>query len=215
MVPEEHLFISEDTSLIIFMTLYLNYNSSYERFGIASSSGGDINSDGLDDILIGAFVNEINGSSAGAVYTYLSSAPSVKPLLISVKDVPNDQGGKVNLKWTRSAYDVVGNDMITDYLIQRSLPPGGGGFYWENIADIPATKESFYSYNDNTPFDSLSGNNGTLYYRITARTNAASNFWRSNILSGRSIDNLAPEMVMMFSADQISSDIRSQLETKH
>ncbi len=185
----------------------LNYNSPYERFGIAASSGGDINSDGLDDILIGAFVNDINGSSAGAAYVYLSSAPSVKPMLISVKDVPNDQGGKVNLKWTRSSYDVIGNDMITDYLIQRSLPPGGGGFYWENIATIPATKESYYAYNDNTPFDSLSGNSGTLFYRITARTNVASNFWRSNILYGRSIDNLAPEMVMMFTADEISSDI--------
>jgi len=186
----------------------LNYNSSGERFGIASSSGGDINSDGLDDILVGAYTNEINGGSAGAFYTYLSSAPSVKPVLINVKDVPNDQGGKVNLKWTRSAYDIVGTDMITDYLIQRSLPPGSGGFYWENIAYIPATRESYYAYNDNTPFDSLTGNSGTLYYRITARTNNQNNFWRSNIVFGRSIDNLAPEMVQMFSAASVSNDIR-------
>ncbi|MCB0728610.1 MAG: FG-GAP repeat protein, partial [Ignavibacteriae bacterium] len=130
--------------------IILNNNFSGERFGNSVSSGGDINGDGLDDILAGAFTNSLYGGSSGAFYTYLSSAPSVKPLLISVKDVPNDQGGKVNLKWTRSAYDVIGNDMITDYLIQRSLPPGGGGFYWENIATIPATKESYYAYNDNT-----------------------------------------------------------------
>lgn len=188
--------------------IYLNSNSPYERFGIAASSGGDINSDGLDDILIGAFVNETNGSGAGAAYVYLSSAPSVKPMLISVKDVPNDQGGKINLKWTRSAYDVIGNDMITDYLIQRSLPPGGGGFYWENIAAIPATKESYYAYNDNTPFDSLPGNSGTLYYRITARTNSPGNFWRSNILYGRSMDNISPPMVSPFSAMSSGSDVR-------
>ena len=186
----------------------LNYNSPYERFGIAASSGGDINSDGLDDIIIGAFVNEINGSSAGAAYVYLSSAPSVKPMLISVKDVPNDQGGKVNLKWTRSAYDVLGNEMITDYLIQRSLPPGVGGFYWENIAYIPATKESYYAYNDNTPFDSLPGNSGSLYYRITARTNNANNLWRSNIVYGRSIDNIAPLMVSPFNASAVIDDVQ-------
>lgn len=188
--------------------ILMSKNKWGEEFGHCVSKAGDINGDGIEDILIGGPGNDIFGGGSGAVYLYLSSPPSVKPILISVKDVPNDQGGMVNLKWTRSAYDVVGNDMITDYLIQRSLPPGGGGFYWENIAYIPATKESYYAYNDNTPFDSLSGNSGNLYYRITARTNAASNFWRSNILFGRSIDNLAPEMVMMFSADQISSDIR-------
>lgn len=188
--------------------IVLNNLYMYEEFGTNVRNAGDINADGTDDVLVGSPVNDLYGGSAGAVYLYLSSPPSVKPIFISVKDVPNDQGGKVNLKWTRSAYDVIGNDMITDYLIQRSLPPGGGGFYWENIASIPATKESFYAYNVNTPFDSLAGNSGNLYYRITARTNSSSNFWRSNVLYGRSIDNIAPLMVSPFTAAASGPDVR-------
>jgi len=188
--------------------ILLNNIFQYEEFGTNVRNAGDVNADGIDDVLVGTPVNDLFGGGSGAVYLYLSSPPSVKPILISVRDVPNDQGGKVNLKWTRSAYDITGTDMIKDYLIQRSLPPGSGGFYWENIAFIPATRESYYAYNDNTPFDSLSGNSGTLYYRITARTNNQNNFWRSNIVYGRSIDNLAPEMVQMFSAGAVSNDIR-------
>ncbi|HRI84702.1 MAG TPA: FG-GAP-like repeat-containing protein [Ignavibacteria bacterium] len=186
----------------------LLYRNQYdENFGSCVSNAGDINGDGVEDVLIGGPGNIFNGGGSGAAYLYLSSPPSVKPILISVKDVPNDQGGKVNLKWTRSAYDVVGTDMITDYLIQRSLPPGTGGFFWENIANIPATREPYYAFNDNTPFDSLSGNSGTLYYRITARTNNQNNFWRSNIVYGRSIDNIAPLMVLPFTAAPVMSNV--------
>ncbi|MBK8983698.1 MAG: FG-GAP repeat protein [Ignavibacteria bacterium] len=187
----------------------LLYSNQYgEEFGSCVSNAGDINGDGIEDILVGGPGNQIFGGGSGAAYLYLSSPPSVKPILISVKDVPNDQGGKVNLKWTRSAYDITGTDMITDYLIQRSLPPGSGGFFWENLAYIPATRESFYAYTDDTPFDSVSGNNGTLYYRITARTNNQNNFWRSNIVYGRSIDNIAPLMVSPFNASAVIDDVQ-------
>ena len=182
--------------------ILMSYNLADERLGY-SVAGGDINGDGLSDIIAGA--NTWNAS--GACYLYLSSAPSVKPIFASINDVPNDQGGKVNLKWVRSSYDAVGMNVITDYLIQRSYPPQNNGFYWENIASVPATRESFYSFTDNTTFDSVSGNSGTLYYRITARTSNPDNFWRSAILSGRSIDNIAPLMVSPFTAVSTVPDV--------
>ncbi|MBK9225474.1 MAG: FG-GAP repeat protein [Ignavibacteria bacterium] len=188
--------------------ILINSNFTYERIGENVSGAGDINGDGIDDVLVSTPANETYGSSTGAAYLHLSMPPSVKPNLISVKDVPNDQGGKVNLKWARSAYDASGAVTITSYLVQRSLPPGGTGFFWENIVTIPATRESYYAYTDNTPFDSISGNSGTLYYRITALTVDQNVLWRSNIVYGRSIDNLAPSMVQLFGAEDISGDIR-------
>ena len=166
-------------------------------FGTSVSFAGDVNGDGYSDIIAGA---SGYSSSTGRAYIYTGSAISIKPVLNYVKDVPNDQGGKVNLKWIRSGYDVHGNSLITDYLVQRSFPPSGGNFSWQDITTITASHEQFYSYLDLTPSDSSSNNNSTFYYRITARTNDVNQSWKSNILSGRSIDNIAPLMVSSFSA---------------
>lgn len=173
-------------------------------FGISVSTAGDVNGDGYSDVLVGA-----NGysSDTGRTYVYLGSAISAKPILNYVKDVPNDQGGFVDLKWARSSFDVIGTNMITDYVVQRSAPPVGGNFAWVNMAYIPATKEPFYSYISNMPYDSSANSNGSFFFRITARTSDANQFWRSAILSGRSIDNIAPLMVSPFTAAPVVNNV--------
>ncbi|MBS1519168.1 MAG: FG-GAP repeat protein, partial [Bacteroidetes bacterium] len=157
-------------------------------FGGAVSAAGDINGDGYSDLIVGASTNNPKGRS----YIYTGSAISAKPILNYVKDVLNDQGGNVELKWARSSYDVNGLDLITHYVVERSSPPSGGNFAWSNISEIPANKNSFYSINSPTPYDSGSNSNGMFYYRITAKTSIPSQYWRSAILFGRSIDNIAP-----------------------
>ncbi|MCB0728213.1 MAG: FG-GAP repeat protein [Ignavibacteriae bacterium] len=179
-----------------------------DRFGFSVSSAGDMNGDGLSDVIVGGPLNDQGGTNIGRTYLYLSSAPSVKPIFSTVKDVPNDQGGKVFLKWARSGYDVSGINMITDYLVYRSYPPSGGGFSWELRSVIPATSRPLYTYTDNTPSDSSSGGNGTMYYQIMARTSIPSQYWLSGILSGRSIDNIAPLMVSPFSAAPSGNNVR-------
>ena len=168
---------------------------SDDNFGISVSTVGDYNNDGLDDVIIGA---PLWGGQDGAAYLFLSTFPPVKPNLIFVKDVPYDQGGYVQLKWARSGYDVPGISKITNYLIQRSFPPGETGFAWETIGSLPATHETFYSYVTSTPNDSMTNNSGTFYFRITARTNLPEEYWRSNIMYGHSVDNLAPLPPMNF-----------------
>jgi len=174
-------------------------------FSYSISGAGDLNGDGFSDVIVGAYGHN---SNTGKAYIYLSSPPSVKPILNYVKDVPNDQGGKVNLKWARSGYDVNGSSIITDYLVQRSFPTTGGSFSWQNISSIPASHESFYTYVDFTPSDSSSGGSGTFFYRITARTSDINQYWRSAILSGRSIDNIAPLMLSPFTATSAGINIR-------
>ncbi len=178
--------------------------SAGNLFGVSVSAAGDVNGDGYSDVICGA---SGYSSSTGRAYMYLGSAVSVKPILMHVKDVPNDQGGFVDLKWARSSFDVNGIDIITHYLVERSSPPVSGNYAWVNVAQIPSAKNSFYSYLSSTPFDSGSGTLGTFFYRVTARTSDQNQFWRSAILSGRSVDNIAPLMVSPFTASSIMSSV--------
>ncbi|MBK8981990.1 MAG: FG-GAP repeat protein [Ignavibacteria bacterium] len=173
-------------------------------FGKSVSSAGDVNGDGYSDLITGA---NVYSSFTGSSYIYLGSAISAKPILNYVKDVPNDQGGYVNIKWARSSYDVNGNDLISDYIVYRSFPPINGHFSWEERAVVPATKRSFYTFTDNTPSDSSTGGSGTMYYQIMARTSNPSHYWLSGILYGRSIDNIAPLMVSPFTAAASGPDV--------
>jgi hypothetical protein len=179
------------------------YSNDY--FGYSVSGAGDINGDGYSDLITGAYGKS---SRTGKAYIYYGSAISAKPILLYAKDVPNDQGGKVNVKWARSSYDVIGSGLITDYVVQRSYPPSGGNYSWENVAYIPATREPFYTYTASSPFDSSTNNNGNFFFRITARTSNPDQFWRSAILSGRSIDNLAPLIVSPFTAASVAGNVR-------
>ncbi|MBS1517960.1 MAG: FG-GAP repeat protein [Bacteroidetes bacterium] len=178
--------------------------STYTNFGTSVSSAGDVNGDGFSDVISGA---SDYSSSTGRSYVYYGSAISAKPILNYVKDVPHDQGGYVNLKWARSSSDVIGNNLITDYVVYRSYPPGSGQFSWEVESIVPATKRSFYTFTDNTPSDSSAGGNGTMYYRIMARTSNQSQYWLSGILSGRSIDNISPPVVSPFTAVKAGSNV--------
>ena len=139
---------------------------------------------------------------------YITQTPPVKPTLVSVKDVPNDQGGKVFVKWARSGYDVTGINKITGYLVERSRPPGGGGFAWEPVTTIPATRRSQYLYTASTWSDS-----GAIFFQITAQTSNPNEFWRSNIMSGYSVDNIPPLMVKNLAGNMDTSKI--YLHWKH
>ena len=46
-----------------------------------------------------------------------------EPVVSSVKDVPNDQGGKVKVSWDRSPLDAWPDNRISNYLVYRSVPP--------------------------------------------------------------------------------------------
>ena len=175
-----------------------------DQFGETVSSAGDLNRDGYSDFIVGSYYNN---SNKGKAYIYYGSAISVKPRFMFVKDVPNDQGGKVYLKWAKSGFDVNGNNVITSYLVERSYPPSGGIFSWEEIANITANKNSFYTYTAGTPFDSSSLSTGNFSFRITAKTSNPTQFWRSAILSGRSIDNIAPLMVSPFTASGAGANV--------
>ena len=52
----------------------LNGETAGDRFGISVAGAGDVNGDGLADILVGAYQNDAGGVDAGRAYLYLGSA---------------------------------------------------------------------------------------------------------------------------------------------
>ncbi|MBK6505303.1 MAG: FG-GAP repeat protein [Ignavibacteria bacterium] len=184
--------------------LTMTGEATFNYFAQNVSSAGDVNGDGYSDL----FVGSPSYATVGRTYIYLGSAISAKPILNYVKDVPDDQGGKVNIKWARSGFDVTGNSMITDYIVYRSYPPSGGGFSWEPVATLIATKRSFYTLTDRTPSDSSANGNGTMFYQIMARTINSNVYWLSGILSGRSLDNIAPPVVSPFTATSVANNVQ-------
>ena len=172
--------------------IFYTGENSTDLFGKSVSGAGDVNGDGISDVLISAYFNDEGGNDAGKAYLYFSTSPVVIPRIISVKDVPFDQGGKVKIKWNRSGFDYINQNVITNYLVEISDPPGTNGFYWETLTNIPASTNPSYQYTAATPNDSLGGNNGVFFYRVTAQTSNINQFWQSNIMSGYSLDNLSP-----------------------
>ena len=176
------------------------------KFGKDVSSAGDINGDGYSDLIVGA--NEYN-SNTGRSYIYKGSAVSVKPSILSVKDVQGDQGGYVNLKFARSAFDVPFSQTGgVNYQIERSAPPNNGVYHWTSVASVLGTQNTVYTAEVHTPLDSGNSGNNTYFFRITAVSNSAGNLWRSNILSGYSLDNISPPVVSPFNAFSESVNVR-------
>jgi hypothetical protein len=189
--------------------LIFKSNISYSGFGLAAGSPGDVNGDGISDMMVGAYGED---NATGKVYLYLSSPPPAAPRITSVQDVPDDQGGFVKVRWNRSAYDAAEINQIAYYAVERSDPPVNGNYAWQTIAAVAAINELQYQYNAPTPSDSMTGQSGTFFFRVTAHSTNAGERWKSNILSGHSIDNLAPAIVQRMTS--ASSGNRNRISWK-
>ena len=163
-----------------------------EFFGIPAAGAGDMNGDGLSDIIVGSYGYSGIYNDAGKATIFLSSSYTISPTLVSVKDVPLDQGGKVKLKWLKSGYDTRGINRITNYIIYRSNPPGTTGYEWEEVGSVSAAFMPAYTFTADTDHDSTGNSNATFFFKIAARTSDIQEIWESNIISGYSVDNLAP-----------------------
>jgi hypothetical protein len=71
-----------------------------------------------------------------------------EPVIASVRDVPNDQGGKVKLSWTASWLDPISDPSLTAYDVYRSAPGSlaltalqAGARRLASFADVPTPGE--------------------------------------------------------------------------
>jgi hypothetical protein len=153
--------------------------------------------------------------------------PQLAPILDDVRDVPNDQGGKVFVTWQRSDLDGVSGTTVTGYRVWRRIPPAAAEairserpaaqvretrmadpadaaiVYWEHMATLPAQRLEGYGYTSATTQDSLPDSNPYTAFFITAITDDPDAFYDSAVDSGYSVDNLAPPAPAVFVAQFI------------
>src|SRR5262249_16484051 len=150
-------------------------------------------------------------SSVSAVIDQQVVGP--EPVIVSLRDVPHDQGGKVTIKWDAPG-DAPGSNLIAGYRIWRRAAPGLASSltagapsatyvrmqppgatqadYYEAIAELPAERLAHYAYTAPTTQDSLPGSNPFTAFFVSALTDNPSVFFHSQVDSGYSVDNLSP-----------------------
>ncbi len=129
------------------------------------------------------------------------------PVIAGVRDVPNDQGGKVFVTWY-CGLDSPGIHTITGYRIWRRVPAGlrapegavaapagraaTASVFWEAVAQLPAAQLGSYGYTAATTQDSLPDGNPYTAFFVQGLTADANTWYNSPVDSGYSVDNLAP-----------------------
>lgn len=155
-----------------------------------------------------------------------------------VRDAPNDQGGKVLVAWTPSGLDVPGGS-VTSYRVWRRLPlfslqasvalatASTGGrpvrttgvgplaIYWEDLATLAAGHLTGYGYTAATLQDSLPGSNPFTAFFVSALTSDPNVFYDSNVDSGYSVDNLAPDTPQGIQGIYVASGLKIHWHPSH
>ena len=114
-------------------------------------------------------------------------ALSLNPVITSISDVPEDQGGWVFLSWVASSLDSSGQ--ITQYGVSEYDEVEG----WVSLGSVQAEQKANYTYLAHTFGDSTA--DGGIFWSqflVTAHTADPQVFYTSAVNSGYSIDNLAP-----------------------
>ncbi len=197
-------------------------------------SAGDFNGDGMLDLGIPNFTAPASQRLAiwyGQCLAPPPPPPGPEPILDAVRDVPNDQGGKVFVQWQRSPLDGDTGNAVTGYRVWRRIPPLEGAArlrqagatrirtravpaapggtlitYWEALAELPAQQLEGYGYTAATTQDSLHDSNPYTAFFVTALTADPTVFYDSAVDSGYSVDNLPPFMPQGFSGTVVSGE---------
>ena len=153
-------------------------------------------------------------SSSVATHVVTSTAP----MILEVRDIPDDQGGQVDVAWA----GMCTQDSVEAYWILRSVPAAlavreagaavasdltqpspprlgarlrldqnGAAGDWEYVGTQSALHDSTYSYAVPTTGDSVAGANPRSLFMIEARTTGGEPRYSAPD-SGYSVDNLAP-----------------------
>jgi len=108
--------------------------------------------------------------------------------ILSVEDIPSDQGGRVYITFEKSLFDTDGLSRTEMYTVERL-----DGDQWVGLNSVGAYGSNVYVVEATTLADSTSENNALTTYRVIANMDEGN--FESDPASGYSVDNIAPAMV--------------------
>ncbi|MFZ0453900.1 MAG: SBBP repeat-containing protein [Ignavibacteriaceae bacterium] len=159
---------------------FKNNNSVETRFG-------DIVCDELGNIYETGYTL-FNGNKSIMTLKYVQTFSIASPVILSIKDVKNDQGLRVNIQWSSSILEEkYPNYELTDYQVWRF-----DNGKWKSIDTVAAQKIPTYNLNVPTLKDSTVKGTFWSTYFVTANTSNKNEFYCSYKDSGYSIDNIPP-----------------------
>ncbi len=116
--------------------------SNGDQFGRSLASGGDVNGDGYDDVLVGAYLNDNNGNYAGAIYLYYGSpgGPSTTPDWMF-----NGSGAGDYFGYAIAIHGDVNGDGYSDILASAPNRDSGNGtvYLFYGSANGPSTSDDW------------------------------------------------------------------------
>lgn len=105
------------------------YGHNSEGFGMSVGGGGDVNSDGYDDVVAGAWDNDEAYPNAGKIYVYLGGDP-----MDTIPDVwMHGEGGNQHLGW--NSVDLVEDTLSYDWTL-TGTPLWPNGFMARNNGKV-------------------------------------------------------------------------------
>jgi len=190
----------------------------------------DLDGDGRRDLAVSYYVTSHIGVFQGLCDGGPPPPDPRLPVLTDVRDVPNDQGGRVFLTWTASSLDAPGGP-VNAYRVWRRIPPAFAAewlaerdrgealvalpaatasnliVYWEALATLPAQRLAGYGFTAATTQDSMAHSNPFTAFFVTALTSDIDVFYSSSVDSGYSVDNLPPGRPRRFAAEYSGSQV--------
>jgi predicted lipoprotein with Yx(FWY)xxD motif len=123
-------------------------DSAGDRFGISVSGAGDVNNDGFDDLIVGAYADDNNGSNSGSARVFSGANGSI--LHTFNGDAVNDQFG-----WSVSGAGDVNNDGFGDLIVGAPGDDNNGGDSGSARVFSGANGAILYTFNGDSAFDNF------------------------------------------------------------